>query len=212
MRITHEAISFIKRWEGCRLRAYRDGGGVLTIGYGHTSAAGPPYVTAGLVIGQDRADEILANDLDQFALGVSKLVTVPLNANEAAALLSFAFNIGLGAFGKSTLLRLVNAGDRALAAEQFGKWVFDDGRVVQGLANRRQAERALFLTPAAQPPQPALPPVPPLPAGPFLAEAEPDPDRELAGDLALKWLLVLSAVALAMAAFVLFIVQPWSLS
>lgn len=153
----------ITRREGCRLAAYYDSVGVLTIGVGHTSAAGAPKVTKGLKISASEADAILSRDLALFENAVNSAVKVPLNQNEFDALVSLAFNIGGGAFAKSTLVRKLNAGDRQGAANQFSVWNKAGGKVLKGLVTRRAAERAQFLraasgvapTPAPKPATPA---------------------------------------------------------
>lgn len=153
----------IARREGCRLTAYFDSVGILTIGVGHTSAAGAPKVTKGLTISASEADAILSRDLALFENAVNNAVKVPLNQNEFDALVSLAFNIGGGAFAKSTLVRKLNAGDRQGAANQFSVWNKAGGKVLKGLVTRRAAERAQFLrtasgvapTPAPKPAAPA---------------------------------------------------------
>jgi GH24 family phage-related lysozyme (muramidase) len=135
----------IRQHEGEVLTAYLDSVGVLTIGVGHTSAAGPPTVTKGMTITAAQSDEILSRDLKTFEKGVRAAVKVKLSQNEFDALVSLAFNIGVGAFSKSTLVRKLNAGDRAGAAEQFLVWNKAGGRVLKGLSNRRADERKLFL-------------------------------------------------------------------
>jgi lysozyme len=136
------AVAIIKEFEGCRLKAYRDGGGVLTIGYGHTG----PAVTEGLAIDQPTADLWLAKDLASVARALNRLVAVPLDQCQVDALCSFVFNVGAGALARSTLLARLNAGapDQEVAA-QFARWVKDNGQVVPGLVRRREAERKLFL-------------------------------------------------------------------
>src|SRR5690606_31719741 len=96
----------IKQWEGVKLEAYKDTGGVWTIGYGHTSAAGDPKVIPGMKITQKQADEILKKDLSKFEQRVENLVKVPLTDNQFAVLVSFDFNTG--ALHKSTLLKKLN--------------------------------------------------------------------------------------------------------
>ena len=128
------------------LTAYKDSAGILTIGVGHTSAAGAPRVTAGMKITAAQSDEILSRDLKTFEEGVRDAVRVPLGQNEFDALVSLAFNIGVGAFSGSTLVKKLNAGDRAGAAAQFGVWVNAGGKKLQGLVNRREAERKQFLS------------------------------------------------------------------
>lgn len=132
--------------EGNKLTAYQDGGGVWTIGVGHTSAAGAPEVRKGMTITASESDVILSRDLKDVEKAVLSSVKVPLNQNEFDALVSLVFNIGPTAFAKSTLLKKLNAGDRAGAADQFLVWVKDNGKTVQGLVNRRKAERQQFLS------------------------------------------------------------------
>jgi lysozyme len=134
-------VALVKHFEGVRLRAYRDPVGILTIGYGHTGAD----VHSGLVISLEQAEEILRFDLRRFERGVTGLVKVPLNDNQFAALVSFAFNLGVGALGRSTLLKKLNAGDYKGAYLEFGKWTRAGGRVLPGLVRRRAAEAQLFL-------------------------------------------------------------------
>jgi len=126
--------------EGLRLEAYQDQGGVWTIGYGHTG----PDVAQGLVCDKPQADTWLANDMLYAATAVNRLVTVELTQSEFDALVDFAFNVGVGAFAKSTLLRLLNAGNYTGAALEFPKWDLCAGQVNRGLLNRRAAEQAEF--------------------------------------------------------------------
>ena len=135
-----KAAQFIARWEGCKLSAYRDVAGIPTIGYGRTTD-----VKMGDVCTQEQADAWLAEEVETFRRGVRGAVLVPLNDNQLAACTSLAYNIGLAAFRGSTLLRKLNDGDYQGAADQFPVWNKAGGRVVQGLVNRRAAERDLFL-------------------------------------------------------------------
>lgn len=144
MNVSPAGRHFIGLHEGLRLAAYRDAVGVWTIGYGHTAMAGPPAPAAGMTITREEADAILARDLKRFEDGVSRLVAVPLAQHEFDALVSFAFNVGEGNLSRSTLLRKLNAGDRAGAAAEFGKWNKAGGRVLPGLTRRRAEERAMF--------------------------------------------------------------------
>lgn len=132
--------------EGNVLTAYQDSVGIWTIGVGHTSAAGLPKVSKGLKITAAESDDILSRDLKTFETGVRAAVTVPLHQNEFDALVSVALNIGVGAFSKSTLVKKLNAGDRAGAADQFLVWNKAGGKVLKGLTTRRQAERKQFLS------------------------------------------------------------------
>jgi lysozyme len=142
MRKTNAAgIALIKANEGLRLTPYRDVAELWTIGYGHKLNHAPD---PNWQISEQDAEDILRRDLELFETGVSKMVTVPLTDNQFAALVAFTFNVGLGAFSKSTMLRLLNEGSPAVAHE-FDRWNKVDGNVVLGLVHRRQAEKDLFL-------------------------------------------------------------------
>lgn len=144
MKTSERGIELIKKYEGLRLTAYRCPSGVLTIGYGHTKT-----VVLGMSINRTMADLLLMQDLQVFEDGVNRLVKVPLTQNQFDALVSLSFNIGLGAFGRSTMLKLLNNKDYKGAAESFMKWV--NGRSPQGLVplpgliKRRTEEKELFL-------------------------------------------------------------------
>ena len=143
MKTTSKAgIDLIKRFEGLRLSAYLDAVGVPTIGYGHTRA-----VQMGQKISEDRADVLLKEDLVRFESAVNRLLTVEVNQNEFDALVSFSFNVGQDALRKSTLLRMLNEGQRQAAADQFWRWDKAGGRILPGLKARRAEERNLFLRP-----------------------------------------------------------------
>lgn len=141
-RISPHGLKKLKEWEGLKLTAYRDSADVLTIGYGHTSAAGAPQVRAGMKITEQHAEIILLDDLEKFEADVERLVKVPLSDNQFAALVSFHFNTG--ALGKSTLLKKLNAGDYNAVPYELNKWVFAKKKRVQGLVNRRAAEIGLW--------------------------------------------------------------------
>lgn len=138
------AKNFIGKKEALRTNAYKDTGGVWTIGYGHTGD-----VQEGDVISKDEAERLYEQDFYRHA-NVLRNVKVKLNSNEKAALASLAFNIGENAFKNSTLLKKLNQGDKKGAADEFDKWIFDNGKVQKGLINRRQAEKQLFLKPDKQ--------------------------------------------------------------
>lgn len=140
MQLTDQGIQLIQHFEGCRLTAYRDPVGVLTIGYGHTG----PDVRVGMVLTQDQADALLGEDLARFAADVRPLVEADLADHQFSALVSLAYNVGIPAVRQSTLLRLLNRGDYWGAANQFGVWNRAGGRVLNGLVLRRAAERDLF--------------------------------------------------------------------
>ncbi|MDB9529195.1 lysozyme [Oscillatoria sp. CS-180] len=145
-RINDDGLTIVKRSEGLELTAYQDSVGVWTIGYGHTSAAGDPQVYAGQTITEAEAEAILRKDLRYFENGVRNAVKVPVNSNQFSALVSFAFNLGVGALEGSTLLRKLNAGDYQGAADEFPRWVKAGGQTLPGLVKRRRGERALFLS------------------------------------------------------------------
>ena len=142
MSISPAGIALIQAHEGLRLTAYRDPVGIWTIGYGSTGG-----VRRGMTITRDQAVLRLYHDVDDAEAAINGRVTVPLTQQQFDALASFVFNVGGGAFRKSTLLKKkINAGDYAGAAEEFGRWVKAKGRVLPGLVTRRAAERALFLS------------------------------------------------------------------
>jgi len=138
-------LPLTKRWEGCVLTAYPDpvsGGNPWTIGYGSTG----PDIVQGLVWTQEQADDDLVHRLTyEFAPGVQQAVTVELSAQQMAACVDLAYNIGVTAFSGSTLVSLLNQGYPRGAADQFLVWDKANGQVMQGLLNRRKSERALFL-------------------------------------------------------------------
>lgn len=143
--INKATVDLIKSFEGKELKAYKDSVGVWTIGYGHTAMAGPPNPRAGMVISEAEAEAILKDDLTDFAKGVAALIKVPVTDNQFGALVSFAFNVGVGALKGSTLLRKLNAKDYVGASNEFAKWNKAGGKVLAGLVRRRAAEKTLFL-------------------------------------------------------------------
>ena len=147
MRISQGGLdNLLKKFEGCRLKAYRCPAGILTIGYGHTSAAGEPLVKDGMTITQEQAEEILKTDLGRYEKPVSDLVKVDLEQNQFDVLVDFAYNAGVGNLKISTLLKKVNAGDFDAVPAELMKWTKGGGKELPGLVKRRQAERALFKT------------------------------------------------------------------
>lgn len=133
-------VELIKEAEGLRLEAYLPTpNDVWTIGYGHTKTAKP-----GMRITKAGAEALLLHDLAWVEATIDKYVKVPLNQNQYDALASFIYNVGASAFRKSTLLKLLNAGDYEGAAEQFPRWNKQKGKVLRGLTARRQKEKTLF--------------------------------------------------------------------
>ena len=142
MQTSPQMRRMIAAWEGLRLTAYRDVVGVWTIGYGHTG----PDVTPGLVITQEQAEMLLASDLQRFERGVSGVCGPNTIQSRFDALVSFSYNLGLGALQGSTLLRYHLAEQYPQAAGEFLKWDHAGGQVLEGLLERRQDEAAVYLT------------------------------------------------------------------
>jgi lysozyme len=139
MTLSDAGLALIKQFEGLSLKAYLCPARVWTIGYGTTRGVKP-----GQVISEEEAEAMLRADVARFAQGVAERLQVPVTQGQFDALVSLAYNIGLAAFGKSTLLRLLNDSKYALAAAQFPRWNKAKGRVLPGLTKRRAAERAMF--------------------------------------------------------------------
>ena len=141
-------IDLIKEFEGFRAKAYLDPVGILTIGYGTTAAAGVGIKPAlGMTITEAQAVGYLMAAVDKFAAQIAPKITMPINENEFGAFVSLAYNIGPGAFAKSSALRKFNAGDKQGAANSILLWNKAGSKVLPGLVRRREAERALFLRP-----------------------------------------------------------------
>jgi lysozyme len=144
MKYSETGLAKTKDFEGLRLSAYQDSGGVWTIGYGHTGKD----VKKGSTITEQDADDLLKKDVQWAVDCVNRNVQAELNQNQFDALVDFVFNIGCGAFDRSTLLKKIHDGDFEGAAEEFLRWKFVKGVAVPGLLRRREADRKLFLTPA----------------------------------------------------------------
>lgn len=145
--INPETLAHVKRWEGFRKDAYPDPGSVnglpVTIGYGQTRRNGKP-IKMGDTITEAAASAWLETELARVSGVVERLVKVPLTDNQHGALVSFVYNVGDDAFSKSTLLKKLNAGDYAAVPTQLARWNKNDGRVMEGLTNRRAAEAGLW--------------------------------------------------------------------
>jgi lysozyme len=145
--INRETLEHVKRWEGLKLTAYPDPGSrngePWTIGYGHTSD-GHMKVYRGLTITPAQAEAALEYDLNETAAAVEELVKVDLSDNQFGALVSFAFNVGVNAFRKSTLLKRLNKGEYEAVPGEMARWNKNDGKVMKGLINRRAAEAGLW--------------------------------------------------------------------
>ena len=140
MQTSNRGIALIKSFEGLRLKAYKCSAGIWTIGYGHTNR-----VREGQTITEEEAESLLREDLRTFEVGVSSLVTVFLHQCQFDALVSFAFNLGVGALKTSTLLKKING--RASMDDirkEWVKWCHAGGKVVAGLQKRRNKEVDIF--------------------------------------------------------------------
>jgi GH24 family phage-related lysozyme (muramidase) len=143
MKLSKNGVDLIKNFEGFRNKAYKCPAGVWTAGFGSTG----PDIGPNTVFTAEQAEARLQNDVKRFEDVVNNSVFVKLNQNEFDALVSFVYNVGPAAFRGSTLLKNLNEGaDRTIVASEFPRWVRADGSVNQGLINRRQAEKSLFLT------------------------------------------------------------------
>ena len=143
--ISPHGLAKLKQWEGLKTKAYKDAGGVWTIGYGHTAMAGSPVPYQGQVITAAEAENILLKDLMQYEAAVANNVKVKLNDNQFAALVSFTFNVGINAFKKSKLLKKLNNGNFDAVPTELMKWNKAGGKKLQGLVNRRRAEGYLWM-------------------------------------------------------------------
>lgn len=141
MKISEKGIEFIIKEEGEVLTAYICPAGVWTIGVGHTGSDVKPN----MVITKEKSRELLKSDLSRFEKAVNTYITEELKQCEFDALTSFSFNIGVGNFSKSTLVRKING--KAPIAEiekEFRKWVYAGGKILPGLKARREREIKLY--------------------------------------------------------------------
>lgn len=163
MKTSEAGLALIKKYEGLRLDAYRCPAGVLTIGYGHSSAAGGPIVYVGMKISQQMAEDILKRDLEKFEAGVLSSINSVPTQSQLDAMVSLAFNIGIRAFSTSSVVRYYNAGDMEKAAGAFALWKKAGGKVLPGLVRRRAEEAALFRASITKPKDEAVEEKPPAP-------------------------------------------------
>ena len=141
MKTSQKGINLIKQHEGCKLNAYRDSVGVLTIGYGHTLG-----VYAGMRITLQEAEDLLKSDLIIYETCINKNVKVDLTQNEFDSLVSWTYNLGCGSLKKSTMLKYLNEGKKQFVTSEMIKWNKANGRILKGLILRREAEATLFST------------------------------------------------------------------
>lgn len=143
-----KAEAFIKKGEGLNLNAYLDSGGVWTIGYGSIfNYEKNRPVQQGDKITLQQAQKWLNIEMDTKAEAIKQYLKVPQNNNQIAALISFAYNVGINGFKNSTLLKNINANKPKSEIEaQFMRWVYDNGKKVTGLVNRRANEVKLYFS------------------------------------------------------------------
>ena len=143
--ISPKGLAFIKGYEKEVLSVYNDGYGYLTCGVGHRVLPAD-HLVKGQKITKAQSDAFFAHDVAVHAQPVDELVTKPLTQNQYDALVSLVFNIGGPNFKKSSVLRLINAGNYVGAAAHFMDWIHSAGKVSKGLINRRNAEKKIFLS------------------------------------------------------------------
>jgi len=139
MNISQEGLALIKKFEGCRLKAYRCSANVLTIGYGHTGG-----VKEDDTITQSEADELLEKDITKFEEYVNDNVIVELKQHQFDALVAWTFNLGPGNLRESTMLKKLNDADYASVPFEMRRWNKAGGKTLDGLIRRRNAEALLF--------------------------------------------------------------------
>lgn len=149
MKISQKGLDLIKKFEGFSAKPYICPAGVPTIGYGATYYTNGTKVTmSDEPISEEWAEQLLSNMVHTYEKGVISLVIPKITQNQFDALVSFAYNVGVTNFRKSTLLRLINKNpDNPEIATQFMKWVRGGGKVINGLIKRRQIESKLYFTP-----------------------------------------------------------------
>ena len=148
MNLNDKGKDLIKLFEGCKLVAYKCSAAKDTIGYGNTFFENGTPVKPGDKITQERANELFEIIAKDFADKVKPLIKSAVTPNQFAAIVSFAYNAGIGNLKSSTLLRKVNANPNDVTiAQEFAKWNKAGGKVLAGLTRRREAETKLYFTP-----------------------------------------------------------------
>ena len=144
MKTSADGLALIKRFEGFSHKPYLCPAGRCTIGYGHVLT--PEELKVFAVIDETMAEKWLANDAAVAEIAVRRLVTTPLQQNQFDALVSFTFNLGTGSLQRSTLRRVINRAELNSIPTQWMRWVWGGGRKLPGLAKRRAAELAFYLS------------------------------------------------------------------
>ena len=153
MKISKNGIEFIKQWEGFRTKPYKDITGLLTIGYGHLIHPGEIF----LEVTKEEAEYYLMQDIEWAEEVINKYVPLRyLTQNQYDSLVSFVYNVGMGAIGRkdgfvylkngksSTMLRALQSEDFVKASKEFPKWSHAGGKIIKGLFNRRTEEQTMF--------------------------------------------------------------------
>lgn len=145
MKVNKAGIDMMHHFEGCRLIAYQCSARVWTIGWGNTFYQDKTPVKEGDRITQQQANDLFEVIMNEFAVGVRRLLTNSVNENQFSALVCFAYNVGVGNLRRSTLLRKVNVNPLdATISSEFMRWNKAGGKVVNGLTRRRKAESDLY--------------------------------------------------------------------
>jgi lysozyme len=149
MKISDNGINLIKRFEGVRYKPYRCPAGLWTVGVGHLIGDGKQLLDGyNKTFTEREVDELLRKDLARFERGVTMLFPVSYRFTQGAydALVSFSFNLGLGALQRSTVRSALLRGDKTMAGESLLKYCRAGGKILKGLQLRRQAEHKLLMT------------------------------------------------------------------
>lgn len=144
MKTSANGIAHIKEFEGFRAKRYLCPAGKWTIGYGHVIVDSERITLWNAELTEEQATKLLIKDLDRFESAVRSMVTVPLTQGQFDALVSFAYNLGEAKLRSSTLLKLLNAGDYDGARKQINRWVYSNGKKLDGLIRRRARETEMF--------------------------------------------------------------------
>ena len=145
MKVNAEGYALIKKFEGCRLKAYKCPANVWTIGYGNTFYEDGMKVKEGDVITQQRAEEMAKFIIDQFAVSIAPFIQKTLTKNQFSACVSLAYNIGTSGFKRSSVFKKLNINPNdPTIADSFKLWNKGGGKVLAGLVKRREAEIQLY--------------------------------------------------------------------
>ena len=144
MKTSANGVAHIKEFEGFRGKRYLCPANKPTIGYGHVIVDSERTTLWNVELNEDQATKLLMKDLVRFEDAVSAMVAVPLTQGQFDALVSFAYNLGEAKLRSSTLLKLLNAGDYDGARKQINRWVYSNGKKLEGLIRRRARETEMF--------------------------------------------------------------------